>query len=73
LKRREYKGIIDKTTINVALKFEMNKYCETKLISKMDIYFETEEVLTNFYFERYIILINRSDVSTYINYSNVQV
>jgi len=22
----------------------MDKYCETKLISKMDIYFETEEV-----------------------------
>jgi len=28
------------------LKLEMNKYCETKLISKMDIYFETEEVLS---------------------------
>ena len=26
------------------LKLEMDKYCETKLISKMDIYFETERV-----------------------------
>jgi len=25
----------------------MDKYCETKLISKMDMYFETEEVFLN--------------------------
>jgi len=26
------------------LKLESDKYCETKLFSKMDMYFETEEV-----------------------------
>jgi len=40
-----YKGIIDKTIINFALKLEMDKYCETKLISKIDMYFESEGVV----------------------------
>jgi len=42
------KGIIDKTIINVALKLKMDKYCETKLISKMDIYFKMERVVFKF-------------------------
>jgi len=32
--------------MNVTLKLERNKYCETKLFSKMDKYYETEGVHT---------------------------
>jgi len=33
-----------KTIVNVALKLESNKYCETTLFSKMDKYYETDGV-----------------------------
>jgi len=32
------------TIINIALKLESDKYCESKLFSKMDNYYETEGV-----------------------------
>jgi len=37
---------IDKTIINFALKFESDKYCETKLFSKMNKYYETDGVIS---------------------------
>jgi len=56
-----YKGIIDKTIINVTLKLKSDKYYETKLFFKMDKYYERK---------KYLLIITKYSINTFFKVNN---